>query len=134
VKLLRLLQFFPAPEDKSLLGNVSQIVGRIMQTTARIKDLDKGKTVSRNNAAHSVLFEALNVAIHYDKDEPILTEASSLLSKYLVEKDTNLRYLALDTMSRLAYSQHVIPFILFISNRNKLFKQLERIKTQSFIH
>jgi AP-2 complex subunit alpha len=109
--LLRLLQFFPAPEDKSLLGNVSQIVGRIMQTTARIKDLDKGKTVSRNNAAHSVLFEALNVAIHYDKDEPILTEASSLLSKYLVEKDTNLRYLALDTMSRLAYSQHV-KFIL----------------------
>eukprot|EP01080_Neovahlkampfia_damariscottae_P005075 gene5075-8675_t len=125
VKLLRLLQYFPAPEDKSLLGNVSQVVGRIMQTTARIKDLDKGKTVSRNNAAHSVLFEALNVAIHYDKDESVLTEASSLLSKYLVEKDTNLRYLALDTMSRLAYSQHDEVIATIRKNQDTIFYSLK---------
>lgn len=125
VKLLRLLQYYPVPEDKTMASNISTIISRIMESTERIKELDKGKTVSRTNAAHSVLFEALNVAIHYDNDVDILSNASEVLSKYLSDKDTNLRYLALDTMSRLAYSQHDQVINAIRKNQEVIFQSLK---------
>lgn len=102
VKLFRLLQYYPPPKETL----ISEIIQRVVQSSNRVKEIERGKTVSKTNATHAVLFEALNVAIHYDNNVGILSEASSLLSKYLADKDTNLRYLALDTMSRLAYSLH----------------------------
>lgn len=66
VKLLRLLQFYPPPEDKTLMGHINSVLNRLLQTTERIKNVDR-KSVSRTNAAHAVLFEAMNVAIHYDQ-------------------------------------------------------------------
>jgi len=106
VKLLRLLQFYPPPEDKSLMDHITEVLNRLISASERIKTMDRGKTVSRTNASHAVLFEALNLAIHYDNDPEILTSACNILGKYLQDRDTNLRYLALDTMSRLAYSQN----------------------------
>ena len=77
---MRILQYYP--QDKNTTGGaIHNIISRIIESTGRIKELDKGKTVSRTNAAHSVLFEALNVAIHYDSHVEILSNASSQLMR-----------------------------------------------------
>jgi AP-2 complex subunit alpha len=106
VKLLQLLQYYPPPTDEGLMGHITQVINRIITGAERSKQNDKNKGVSKTNAAHSVFFEALNVAIHYDVDKGVLVTATQILGKYLCERDTNLRYLSLDTMSRMAYSQH----------------------------
>jgi AP-2 complex subunit alpha len=105
VKLLQLLQYYPPPQDEALLGHIQQVLSRIMATAERSKSVGN-KSVSKTNAAHCILFEALNVAIHYDNDKALLINATQLLKRYLQERDTNLRYLALDTLSRMAYSEH----------------------------
>lgn len=105
VKLLQLLQYYPAPQDDALLNHIQQVLNRVMATAERTKSVGH-KSVSKTNAAHAVLFEALNVAIHYDNDKNLLVNATQLLKRYLQERDTNLRYLALDTLSRMAYSEH----------------------------
>ncbi|KAL0485916.1 AP-2 complex subunit alpha [Acrasis kona] len=105
-KLLQLLQYYSVPTDEGLMSHITQVINRIITGAERSKQNDKNKGVSKTNAAHSVFFEALNVAIHYDLDKTVLITATQILGKYLSERDTNLRYLSLDTMSRMAYSQH----------------------------
>lgn len=105
-KLLQLLQYYSVPNDEGLMSHITQVINRIITGAERSKQNDKNKGVSKTNAAHSVFFEALNVAIHYDLDKSVLITATQILGKYLSERDTNLRYLSLDTMSRMAYSQH----------------------------
>jgi AP-2 complex subunit alpha len=106
VKLLQLLQYYAPPTDEGLMGHITQVINRIITGAERSKQNDKNKGISKTNAAHSVFFEALNVAVHYDLDKAVLVTATQILGKYLSERDTNLRYLSLDIMSRMAYSQH----------------------------
>jgi AP-2 complex subunit alpha len=106
VKLLQLLQYYAPPTDEGLMGHITQVINRIITGAERSKQNDKNKGISKTNAAHSVFFEAINVAIHYDLDKAVLITATQILGKYLSERDTNLRYLSLDTMSRMAYSQY----------------------------
>eukprot|EP01027_Heterolobosea_sp_BB2_P019911 GEZU01028060.1.p1 GENE.GEZU01028060.1~~GEZU01028060.1.p1 ORF type:complete len:1005 (-),score=379.00 GEZU01028060.1:294-3308(-) len=101
IKLLRLLQFYPPPEAE-LMTQITAVLNRIINGAERIRTMDKTKSVSRNNAVHSVLFEALKLAIHYDNDRELLNTAANILGRFLSDRDTNLRYLSLDTMSRLA--------------------------------
>lgn len=104
VKLLRMLQYFEPPTEQALMSQVVEVLKRSIANGEKIKADKNNKSVSRINAAHAVLFEALNVAIHYDNDEQMLTSSANLLGKYLQDKDPNLRYLALDTMSRMAFT------------------------------
>jgi AP-2 complex subunit alpha len=104
VKLLRVLQYFEPPSDQALMSQITEVLKRTIAQGEKVKADKNNKSVSRVNAAHAVLFEALNVAIHYDNDEQMLSSAAGLLGKYLQDKDPNLRYLALDTMSRLAFT------------------------------
>ncbi|KAL9652515.1 hypothetical protein ABK040_000087 [Willaertia magna] len=104
VKAFQLLQYYPAPEDKSVYDSIIQAIEKVIQIAKKSKETAT-KSVSQINAAHAVLFEALNVAIHYDSAKSVLVTACSLLSKYLKERETNLRYLALDALSRMAFSQ-----------------------------
>mmetsp|Transcript_14257 Transcript_14257/g.21550 ORF Transcript_14257/g.21550 Transcript_14257/m.21550 type:complete len:985 (-) Transcript_14257:40-2994(-) len=103
IKLLRLLQYYPMPEDSGLKKNIHQVIGRLIYSVMKIK---KGEKMSRLNALHSVLFECLNVLIHYDSDNKMLKDGVKLLGKYLDDKDANLRYLSLDTFARMVYSTH----------------------------
>ena len=104
VKAFQLLQYYPAPDDKAIYDSIIQAIEKVIQIAKKSKETAT-KSVSQINAAHSVLFEALNLAIHYDSSKTILVTACSLLTKYLKERETNLRYLALDALSRMAYSQ-----------------------------
>lgn len=86
------------------MSHITKVLQRVMQSSERIK-ADR-KSISRINAAHAVLFEALNLLISYDNDKSLLVSAAKMLGRYLQDRDTNLRYFALDTLSRMALSLH----------------------------
>lgn len=44
-----------------------QVLNKIITASERIRSMDKSRTPSRNNAVNSVLIEAINLCIHYDK-------------------------------------------------------------------
>lgn len=62
------------------------------------------KNVNRNNSDHSILFEVINLIIHYgDNSFEILREDTvKLLSQYVDVREPNIKYLALETMSRMS--------------------------------
>ena len=51
-----------------------------------------------------MLLEAINLIIHLDSDAacPLLVRATNLLGQFLNHRETNLRYLALESMAQLA--------------------------------
>lgn len=69
------------------------------------KDLGaKGKNVNRSNAGHAVLFEAINLIMHLNLQgsHDLLGRVISLLGTFVSMNETNLRYLSMESMSRLA--------------------------------
>lgn len=52
-----------------------------------------------------MLFEAINLIIHMDSDPQLLVRASNQLGQFLQHRETNLRYLALESMCLLATSE-----------------------------
>ncbi|KAJ3291392.1 hypothetical protein HK104_006138 [Borealophlyctis nickersoniae] len=97
VKLLRLLQYYPPPEDRSLRSRLTNVLQTIINNAQDIP-----KNVQHNNAQNAVLFEAINLAIHLDPESEIVTQAAVLLSRFISSKETNIRYLGLETMTHLA--------------------------------
>ncbi|POW19569.1 hypothetical protein PSHT_04588 [Puccinia striiformis] len=55
-----------------------------------------------SNAQNAILFEAINLAIHLDPNSELVSRSSVLLAGFILSKETNVRYLGLDTMSHLA--------------------------------
>ncbi|TFL06549.1 adaptin N terminal region-domain-containing protein [Pterulicium gracile] len=97
VKLLRLLQYYPPSEDPTLRSALHQVLQTIMNNSA-----EPSRNVQHNNAQHAVLFEAIGLAIHLDASSPLVTTAAVLLARFISSKETNVRYLGLDTMAYLA--------------------------------
>jgi AP-2 complex subunit alpha len=60
------------------------------------------RNVQHNNAQNAVLFEAIGLAIHLDPNSPLVNTATVLLARFISSKETNVRYLGLDTMAHLA--------------------------------
>jgi AP-2 complex subunit alpha len=97
VKLLRLLQYYPPPEDRTLSGKLTEVLKKILDNS-----IDISKVSNHNNALHSVLFEAINLIIALESDQDQIMQSASLLGKFISAKETNIRYLGLETMSKLA--------------------------------
>ncbi|KAH9950343.1 Adaptor protein complex AP-2 alpha subunit [Amylocystis lapponica] len=97
VKLLRLLQYYPPTDDPTLQKIMHEVLNTIMNNCA-----EPSRNVQHNNAQHAVLFEAISLAIHLDTNSPLVTTAAVLLARFISSKETNVRYLGLDTMSHLA--------------------------------
>ena len=59
--------------------------------------------MNKNNSDHSILFEAINLIIHYKAAafEVLRKDIVKLLGKFISVKEPNIRYLALETMSKL---------------------------------
>lgn len=113
IKCLRLLQYFPAPtgaEKKRLDECVRKII--FAETT---------KGSNRNNATHAILFECINLIIYYNTGGSIgggsqdhthqLDKVAALLGRFVALKESNVRYLGLDAMSRLAKVPGTLPKI-----------------------
>ena len=60
------------------------------------------RNVQHNNAQHAILFEAIGLAIHMDPNSPLVSTATVLLARFISSRETNVRYLGLDTMAHLA--------------------------------
>ena len=59
--------------------------------------------MNKNNSDHSILFEAIKLAIMYEHHVPRQTRVDTvkLLAKFIGVKEPNIRYLALECLSKL---------------------------------
>jgi AP-2 complex subunit alpha len=60
------------------------------------------RNMQHNNAQRAILFEAIGLAIHLDTNSPLVSTAAVLLARFISSKETNVRYLGLDTLAHLA--------------------------------
>jgi len=98
VKILQIIQMFPPPPANSqLLNDINSQIKRIY------KFVEVTKHVNKNNSDHSILFEAINLAIMYEHHTPrqIRVDTVRLLSKFIGVKEPNIRYLALECLAKL---------------------------------
>lgn len=98
VKCLKFLQHYPPPRDAQLLGQLHDILSRIIATA----DSVKGQKDNSKNAYNAVLFECVSLIIHLNTDVTLLRETAALLGKLLADRGSNLRYLGLELMNKLA--------------------------------
>ncbi|CAG0880184.1 unnamed protein product [Cyprideis torosa] len=101
-KLLRLLQNYPPPEDAALKGRLNECLETILN---KAQEPPKSKKVQHSNAKNAVLFEAISLIIHNDSEPNLLIRACNQLGAFLSHRETNLRYLALESMCLLATSE-----------------------------
>ncbi|XP_047218275.1 AP-2 complex subunit alpha-2-like isoform X2 [Girardinichthys multiradiatus] len=102
VKLLRLLQSYPPPEDASLRSRLTECLETILN---KAQEPPKSKKVQHSNAKNAVLFETITLIIHHDSEPNLLVRACNQLGQFLQHRETNLRYLALESMCTLASSE-----------------------------
>ncbi|KAH5060311.1 AP-2 complex subunit alpha [Parastagonospora nodorum] len=97
VKLLKLLQYYPPPEDSHIRKLIHEALQKIMDSA-----LEMPKNVQQNNAQNAVLFEAINLVIHLDTEQDLMVQISQRLGKFIASRETNVRYLGLEAMTHLA--------------------------------
>ncbi|CAG8554418.1 10103_t:CDS:2, partial [Acaulospora colombiana] len=97
IKLLRLLQYYPASDDRETRNKLHGVLQKILNNSQ-----ETPKNVQHNNAQNAVLFEAINLAINLDSESQIVNQAAALLGRFITSKETNVRYLGLETMAHLA--------------------------------
>ncbi|KAH7730925.1 Ap2a2 protein [Aphelenchoides avenae] len=102
VKLLRLLQNYPPPEDPANRARLLECLEGILN---KAQDAPKSKKVQHANAKNAVLFEAIALIIQHDSEPNLLVRACNQLGAFLSHRETNLRYLALESMCLLATSE-----------------------------
>jgi len=102
VKLLRLLQCYPVPEEPAVRTRLTECLETILN---KCQEPPKSKKVQHSNAKNAVLFEAINLIIHIDSEPSLLIRACNQLGQFLQHRETNLRYLALESMCLLANSE-----------------------------
>ncbi|XP_053209086.1 AP-2 complex subunit alpha-like [Panonychus citri] len=102
VKLLRLLQNYPPPDDPGVRGRLNECLETILN---KAQEPPKSKKVQHSNAKNAVLFEAISLIIHMDSEANLLVRACNQLGTFLQHRETNLRYLALESMCLLATSE-----------------------------
>jgi AP-2 complex subunit alpha len=89
---------FPPPDDEASLTKINEILMDIVNKT------EVTKNVNKNNSDHSILFEGINLIIHYKNAayEVLRKDIVNLLGKFISVKEPNIRYLALETMAKLS--------------------------------
>jgi len=99
VKLLKFLQFYPAPTDKALMLRLNAVLGKILGSQGNTSE-----SINKSNADHAILFECVNLIVHQGlaSDQELRQQALSLLGRYISVREPNMRYLGLQTMARLA--------------------------------
>ncbi|XP_065070823.1 AP-2 complex subunit alpha-2-like [Rhopilema esculentum] len=102
VKLLRLLQFYPPPDDAAQMSKLTECLDTILN---KAQEPPKSKKVQHSNSKNSVLFEAISLIIHMDNDQHLLIRSCNQLGQYLTHRETNLRYLALESLCSMANSE-----------------------------
>jgi len=108
VKLLKILQILPAPVKESTLNAVNTLLNNI------VTRVEISSSVYKNNAEHSILFEAINVISHYGKAASIKVKNNvlAILNKYISVREPNIRYLALEALSKMENSPETCKLVM----------------------
>ncbi|KAH1181018.1 hypothetical protein KIL84_001952 [Mauremys mutica] len=91
-----------AHEDAAVKGRLVECLETILN---KAQEPPKSKKVQHSNAKNAILFEAISLIIHYDSEPNLLVRACNQLGQFLQHRETNLRYLALESMCTLASSE-----------------------------
>lgn len=67
VKCLRVLQYFPPPEDPAVARMLNEVLKRI------ITGSEVAKNINKNNAQHAIVFEAIALALALEADADLLS-------------------------------------------------------------
>ena len=97
IKCLRLLQYYPPSDNATVRKTLNDVLEAIVTSSQ-----ESPKNVQHNNAQKAVLFEAINLAIHLDTESTVVARSAVLLGRFILSRETNIRYLGLDTMAHLA--------------------------------
>ena len=81
VKLLRLLQNYPPPEDPAVRTRLTECLETILN---KAQEPPKSKKVQHSNSKNAVLFEAINLIIHMDSDPNLLVRAALCFTASIV--------------------------------------------------
>jgi len=100
---IRCLQFLRlvTPTEKGAVASMKECLTRIMT-----QDLTRFSSENNKNAVYSILFQAISLIIHIGTDEKLLARAVAQLSHFIRSKETNLRYLALESFAQLAETEN----------------------------
>lgn len=103
VKLLRLLQCFPPTTDHQIKLKINECLEMILNKQG---DTLKSRKIQHSNAKNAIFFEAVNLIFHMDAEATLFTRAAMQLGQFLTHKETNFRYMALESLCMLATSEH----------------------------
>lgn len=109
VKLFKLLQYYPPSTDETVQTALRKVIHKVVESNAV-----PSKNIQQNNAQNAVLFEVINLAIHLDVDPSVMERIVNILGQFLTSSETNIRYLALNTMSNLAARYEQIPISKYL--------------------
>ncbi|KAJ7390946.1 AP-2 complex subunit alpha-2 [Desmophyllum pertusum] len=108
VKLLKLLQLYPPPDDPAVHGRLNECLETILN---KAQEPPKSKKVQHSNARNAVLFEAINQIIHMDSEQSLLIRGCNQLGQFLTHRETNLRYLALEGLCLMSNSEFSVDAV-----------------------
>lgn len=111
VKLLCLLQHFPPSKDETICMSLRKVLVEIIEVNST-----PARNTQQANAQNAVLFEAINLAVHVDIDSDLMARIVQILGSFLTSKETNIRYLALKSMTTLASGYDQVPLSNFLIN------------------
>jgi len=110
IKLFKILEGWSPVDDKSVLAMIEEILSKILKRT------DATKSVNKNNTDYGILFEAVNVVIHYDKrlNPKLMTDVAKILVVFVQSNQANIKYLGLEAMCRLSVKQNLSENLTYI--------------------
>eukprot|EP01122_Echinamoeba_exundans_P011711 TRINITY_DN4757_c0_g1_i1.p1 TRINITY_DN4757_c0_g1~~TRINITY_DN4757_c0_g1_i1.p1 ORF type:complete len:1048 (-),score=242.02 TRINITY_DN4757_c0_g1_i1:42-3185(-) len=100
VKLFKLLQMYPSHDlSDAETAQLKEILGKVMAAVDVVK---QQSSQNQRNAFNAVFFEAVNLIIYLRNDLQLLSQVGQIVGGYLTERQSNLRYLSLEAMTRFA--------------------------------
>lgn len=101
IKLLSLLQQLPPPDDAQIQGLLQQCLQHLLRPEPLQRPM---VDVAESHARYAIYFEAVRLAMHLDTTSILVARAAVHLGRLLHSEQTNVRYLALETLTQLAHT------------------------------
>jgi AP-2 complex subunit alpha len=103
VRVMRVLPHFTMPHDPKLHDNLINIIKKVLENTkTSVRNLNK------HNAMHAVLFEAINLAFHFDTESRLMKQCVDFFGSFISTNEANIRYLGLENVSRFSLVPEVL--------------------------
>jgi len=108
IKVLRALQYFGPPDGPQANKALHDLLQTIFNACG---DAGRGNNVNKANAQYAILFEAIALCLALDFSKDLLASSVTALGRFMSVREPNIRYLALENMTRLALVPEVLESI-----------------------